>query len=44
MGFWSKLFGKKDDEKPVDDQTMQNPATPAEESEDSAEVSEEEAE
>jgi hypothetical protein len=30
MGFWSKLFGKKDDAAKTDD-TMANPAAPAEE-------------
>ena len=37
MGFWSKLFGKKDEEKPADE-TMENPAA----AEETAEVSEEE--
>ncbi len=36
MGFWSKLFGKKDEQA---DNTMPNPAAPAEET---PEVSEEE--
>ena len=40
MGFWSKLFGKKDDENEAKpEETMQNPAAPAEET---PEVSEEE--
>ena len=47
MGFWSKLFGKKEESKPADD-TMANPVAStddtADTTEESAEVSEENAE